>query len=158
MHNQRGSQMEIRKLRKQLNMSQQQFADKFGISVRTLQGWENGRPVPGYVGKLLNKSIWMEEILKLKMVKGEYDEMAAMIETTEYENELIEKIKEEARQREEYFKAMPPEERERLDAEHDCALLNFDLEEEFGSGREHEYRPIYVEGIGWSVKKFKIQK
>ena len=30
-------------IRKQLNMSQSQFAKTFGIPIRTLQGWEQGR-------------------------------------------------------------------------------------------------------------------
>ena len=31
------------KIRQQLNMSQSQFARAFGIPIRTLQGWEQGR-------------------------------------------------------------------------------------------------------------------
>ncbi len=30
-------------IRKQLNMSQSQFAQAFGIPIRTLQGWEQGK-------------------------------------------------------------------------------------------------------------------
>lgn len=30
-------------IRQQLNMSQSQFANAFGIPIRTLQGWEQGR-------------------------------------------------------------------------------------------------------------------
>lgn len=31
------------KIRQQLNMSQSQFANAFGIPIRTLQGWEQGK-------------------------------------------------------------------------------------------------------------------
>lgn len=33
----------IRELRQKNNLSQIQFAVKLGVSVRTVQGWENGR-------------------------------------------------------------------------------------------------------------------
>jgi putative transcriptional regulator len=33
-------------IRKKINMSQSQFADYFGVSVRTIQEWEQGRAVP----------------------------------------------------------------------------------------------------------------
>jgi putative transcriptional regulator len=34
------------RIRKKINMSQSQFASYFGVSVRTVQEWEQGRAVP----------------------------------------------------------------------------------------------------------------
>lgn len=34
------------RIRKKIDMSQSQFADYFGVSVRTIQEWEQGRAVP----------------------------------------------------------------------------------------------------------------
>lgn len=47
--------MTIKKLRLLTGMSQKQFADYFGISVRNIQEWEQGRkqPPPYLVGLLL---------------------------------------------------------------------------------------------------------
>lgn len=39
-------EINVRRIRKKLNMSQNAFADYFGVSVRTLQDWEQGRRVP----------------------------------------------------------------------------------------------------------------
>ena len=36
----------VRRIRKKLNMTQNEFADYFGVSVRTLQDWEQCRRVP----------------------------------------------------------------------------------------------------------------
>ena len=50
-----GHLMTIKKLRLLTGMSQKQFADYFGISVRNIQEWEQGRkqPPPYLVGLLL---------------------------------------------------------------------------------------------------------
>ena len=42
---------EIRKRRQRLGMSQAEFAEYFGFSVRTLQEWEQGRSVPRGVAR-----------------------------------------------------------------------------------------------------------
>ncbi|MGK7875358.1 MAG: helix-turn-helix domain-containing protein [Xenococcaceae cyanobacterium] len=41
----------VRRIRKKLNMSQNAFADYFGVSVRTVQDWEQGRRVPSGASK-----------------------------------------------------------------------------------------------------------
>lgn len=38
--------MKIQEMRKQLNMTQKEFAEKFHISLRTLQRWEQGQNEP----------------------------------------------------------------------------------------------------------------
>lgn len=48
----------IKELREETEMSQQQFARYFGLPLRTLQGWEQGRrKPPDYLVELL-KRIW----------------------------------------------------------------------------------------------------
>ncbi len=44
-------QINVRRIRKKLNMSQNAFADYFGVSVRTVQDWEQGRRVPSGASK-----------------------------------------------------------------------------------------------------------
>lgn len=39
-------EINVRRIRKKLNMSQSVFADYFGVNLRTLQDWEQGRRVP----------------------------------------------------------------------------------------------------------------
>jgi putative transcriptional regulator len=36
----------VRRIRQKMNMSQSVFADYFGVNVRTIQDWEQGRRVP----------------------------------------------------------------------------------------------------------------
>jgi putative transcriptional regulator len=43
--------IDVRRIRGQFHMSQAQFAQEFGFSVRTLQEWEQGRSVPRGVSK-----------------------------------------------------------------------------------------------------------
>ena len=51
--------MDIRTVRKKLNMTQTEFGNLFGIPMRTIQEWEYGkRKAPDYVINM------MEEILK----------------------------------------------------------------------------------------------
>lgn len=50
--------MEIKELRSKTEMSQRQFAEYFGIPIRTIQCWEIGqRKPPDYIPKLLER-IW----------------------------------------------------------------------------------------------------
>ena len=44
-------EINVKKIRKKLKMSQSEFAEHFGFSVRTLQEWEQGRKVPSGVAK-----------------------------------------------------------------------------------------------------------
>ncbi len=39
-------EIDTARIRKKINMSQSQFAASFGVSVRTVQEWEQGRVVP----------------------------------------------------------------------------------------------------------------
>ena len=40
-------EIDVRRIRKKASMSQTVFAAHFGVSVRTVQDWEQGRRVPG---------------------------------------------------------------------------------------------------------------
>ncbi len=51
---------EIQNARKQLGLSQPQFADVFGISASTLRNWEQGRYAPSGAAKALLKVIALE--------------------------------------------------------------------------------------------------
>lgn len=54
--------MDIKELRKKMEMSQRQFSEYFGIPTRTIQCWEIGqRKPPDYIPKLLER-IWNLEI------------------------------------------------------------------------------------------------
>lgn len=44
-------EIDVKKIRKSLGMSQSEFAEYFGFSVRTLQEWEQGRSIPRGVAK-----------------------------------------------------------------------------------------------------------
>lgn len=44
-------EINVKKIRESLEMSQAEFAEHFGFSVRTLQEWEQGRSVPRGVAK-----------------------------------------------------------------------------------------------------------
>ena len=41
------TEVDVRRIRKKASMSQSEFAAHFGVSVRTVQDWEQGRRVPG---------------------------------------------------------------------------------------------------------------
>lgn len=54
--------MTIQELRAKTNLSQKKFAEYFGIPLRTVQEWEQGRrKPPDYIPKLLER-IWNLEI------------------------------------------------------------------------------------------------
>lgn len=54
--------MTIQELRSETNLSQSKFAEYFGIPLRTVQDWEQGRrKPPEYIPKLLER-IWNLEI------------------------------------------------------------------------------------------------
>ena len=51
----------IKELRESLGLSQSKFAERFYLSVRTLQNWEQGyRETPTYVIKLIEKIVELE--------------------------------------------------------------------------------------------------
>lgn len=59
----------IKILRKSIGMSQREFADHLGISVRTIQDWEVGRRVPpSYVPRLLAYRVEYERVCKSQKV------------------------------------------------------------------------------------------
>ena len=43
----------IRVLRKRMKLSRQKFADRFGLDVRAVQDWEQGRRVPDRAARVL---------------------------------------------------------------------------------------------------------
>lgn len=49
--------MTIKEIRERTGLSQSQFAKRYGISVRTLQGWETGKRPPEYVLSLLERCV-----------------------------------------------------------------------------------------------------
>jgi len=44
-------EINVRRIRKKLNMSQNTFAQYFGVPVKTIQDWEQGRRVPSGASK-----------------------------------------------------------------------------------------------------------
>lgn len=44
-------EINVRRIRLKLNMTQKVFADYFGVSARTVQDWEQGRRVPSGASK-----------------------------------------------------------------------------------------------------------
>ena len=62
----------IKELREGLGLSQSKFAERFYLSVRTLQNWEQGyRETPEYVIKLIEKIIDLEsEVMNMEYRKS----------------------------------------------------------------------------------------
>lgn len=56
--------MTIKEIRKQTNMTQAEFAEYFGISVRTIEAWESRRKAPEYLTKLMMYKLINEGIIK----------------------------------------------------------------------------------------------
>lgn len=51
----------LKKLRKELGLSQAKFAEKFGIPIRTIQDWEYGkREIRSYIVNMMYKIIELE--------------------------------------------------------------------------------------------------
>ena len=48
---------DVKRIRRRMRLSQVQFADRFGFSVRTLQQWEQGRAIPERAARILLKVI-----------------------------------------------------------------------------------------------------
>ena len=53
----RPSPVDVKALRRELGLSQRQFASQFGFSVRTLQEWEQGRRKPLGPARILLSAI-----------------------------------------------------------------------------------------------------
>jgi putative transcriptional regulator len=66
-------EVEIKSIREQLNLSQEEFAEKYGLPVATIRNWEQGRRKPDGATRLLlqlirsQPDIVAQEIQKLKL-------------------------------------------------------------------------------------------
>lgn len=63
--------MDIKELRKRNNLTQQELADKCGVTLRTVQNWEMGRNVPESALILLN-SLWNNETISQNKEGSQY--------------------------------------------------------------------------------------
>ncbi len=62
----------LKAMRKESGMTQKEFAEYFGIPVRTLQDWERGvRHMPNYLLRLLVYKLEMEKLIKKNQEKKE---------------------------------------------------------------------------------------
>lgn len=67
-----GGYMKIKELRNLTGMSQRQFAEYFGISIRTIQEWEQERKSPpSYLVGLLKRILDLEYFKKDEQIKSE---------------------------------------------------------------------------------------
>jgi putative transcriptional regulator len=55
-------EIDVARIRKKVNMSQSQFAAYFGVSVRTIQKWEQGRALPSGPARAFLKVIDREPL------------------------------------------------------------------------------------------------
>lgn len=55
--------MDIKELRKKTKLSQRKFAEKFKLSVRTLQYWEQTNKTPKYILYMIKRILELEEVL-----------------------------------------------------------------------------------------------
>lgn len=62
--------IELRRIRKNLAMTQKQFAETFGFSVRTIGEWEQGRRVPEASARILLKLIDKEPEMVLRTLRA----------------------------------------------------------------------------------------
>lgn len=68
----------IKSLRKELGLTQQKFADKFGIPLRTVANWEYVNDPADYMYIMLKKVIGMEKLHLTTFVFIEYRDSAGM--------------------------------------------------------------------------------
>jgi DNA-binding transcriptional regulator YiaG len=60
--------MSVKKIRATTDMSQSEFANYFGIPVRTIQKWErNGSVPPEYIPKMMQRILELEKTLLEKV-------------------------------------------------------------------------------------------
>lgn len=57
------SNIELKKRREALSLSQREMAEALGVSARTYQGWEIGRPFPPYLDYAMK---WIEHKPKVE--------------------------------------------------------------------------------------------
>lgn len=60
--------MKIKEIRKASGMTQAEFAEYFGISVRTIEAWESRREAPEYLVKLMEYKLINEGKIIMKEV------------------------------------------------------------------------------------------
>lgn len=64
-----------RELRKTTGLSMQKFGDRYGIPLRTIQGWEGGeRVAPSYVYELLKFKVEHDNAEFKKGLEGDLDD------------------------------------------------------------------------------------
>ncbi|STX81316.1 Putative merR family bacterial regulatory protein [Legionella busanensis] len=63
--------IDVRAIRKKLNLSRQQFADSFGFSPRTLQHWEQGDRSPHGSARVLLLLLQREPATIAKILRGD---------------------------------------------------------------------------------------
>lgn len=65
IHKNEGDKMTIKELRTQSGMTQQAFADYFGVSKRAVESWEGGqRQCPDYLLNLMKYKLEKERIIE----------------------------------------------------------------------------------------------
>lgn len=93
----------ISELRKDLGLTQQELADKLGITDRAVSKWENGRGMPDYtlimslceeLGITVNELLCGERILKEEMQRKSDENI---IKTMSYSKEKVDKVKSRSR-------------------------------------------------------------
>lgn len=62
-------EINVRKIRIKLGLSQEQFSHYFGVSIRTIQEWEQGRRKPGTMARNFLKIIAAEPALIQKILR-----------------------------------------------------------------------------------------
>lgn len=68
--------MNVKEIREKTGLSQSNFAKKYGIPVRTLQGWEAGRKAPDYILEMIAKNVALDEIELKAWFFSEYRDRA----------------------------------------------------------------------------------
>lgn len=56
--------MDVKILREKMGVTQQEFAEMCGVTVRTVQNWEKGSPIPDAMKKLIENIAKNHEIIK----------------------------------------------------------------------------------------------
>jgi transcriptional regulator with XRE-family HTH domain len=69
--------MDVKNFRENHNITQQQLADLCGVTLRTVQNWEKGKPIPVSMQKLLNAIEDGHEIISSGEVNGKGVSVAA---------------------------------------------------------------------------------
>ena len=76
----------VKELRNKTGLSQSKFAAQYGITVRTLQGWEAGRNIPEYVLTMLTKLVAVDGVNTTMWAFTEYRDAAGTGRTRLFKN------------------------------------------------------------------------